>query len=112
MTDLFSATALLSVLFILPASAGSQAALSSFESRSGFAIQADIRTEATKNGQADGLKAGRQDRQRSRTYSYASHDDYKSGLRGYNPKMGSRKVYKAAYRKAYENSYREGWNGY
>jgi len=64
------------------------------------------------NGRTDGVKAGRSDCQRGSKFNFASHADYKNGLRGYDPKLGNRKAYKREYRSAYENGYREGWNGY
>jgi hypothetical protein len=71
-----------------------------------------VQSAAATNGRADGVKAGRIDRQRGSKFNFATHTDYKNGLRGYDSKLGNRKAYKKQYRSAYENGYREGWNGY
>jgi hypothetical protein len=76
------------------------------------AKESRVQSVAATNGRADGVKAGRIDRQRGSKFNFASHADYKNGLRGYDPKLGNRKAYKKQYRSAYENGYREGWNGY
>jgi hypothetical protein len=67
---------------------------------------------ATKNGRADGLKAGRSDQQHHKPHNYAAHANYQNGLRGYKPGMGSSADFKRTYQKAFENGYDAGYNGY
>jgi hypothetical protein len=76
------------------------------------AKEGQVQSVPATNGRADGVNAGRRDRQGNYRFNFASHADYKNGLRGYDPKLGDRKAYKKQYRSAYENGYREGWNGY
>ena len=63
-------------------------------------------------GHSDGIKAGRQDRQRGEPSNFRDESDYQAATNGYKPKMGDKSHYQQVYRTAYENGYRDGWNGY
>ena len=63
-------------------------------------------------GRSDGIKAGRQDRQRGEPSNFRDESDYQAATNGYKPKMGDKSHYQQVYRTAFENGYRDGYNGY
>jgi hypothetical protein len=67
---------------------------------------------AQRIGRSDGIKAGRQDRQRGEPSNFRDEKSYQEATNGYNPKMGSKERYRQIYQSAFENGYRDGWNGY
>jgi hypothetical protein len=79
---------------------------------SGHIAASDIRAVAAKNGRADGLKRGKSDRQKNLPSNFINSAEYRSGMRGYKPRMGSAEVYKHAYQEAFAHGYADGYAGY
>ena len=60
-------------------------------------------------GYQDGRLDGENDRNSGRSFRPTDADNYKHADRGYTDPMGSKDVYKAAYREGYARGYREGF---
>ena len=72
----------------------------------------DLRQTALNAGFADGVKAGRKDRQRGRRYDFSDESDFQKGTRDYNSRLGDRYIYQRYYREAFSHGYADGYAGY
>ena len=72
----------------------------------------ELRQTALNAGYNEGVKAGREDRSRGRSYNYADDGDYRSADRDYNSRYGDRELYRQYFRQAFANGYADGYRGY
>ena len=72
----------------------------------------DLRQTALNAGFADGVKAGRKDRQRGRGYDFSDESDFQKGTRDYSSRLGDRYIYQRYYREAFAHGYADGYAGY
>ena len=70
-----------------------------------------LRQTALNAGYNEGIKAGRDDRKKSRQSDYRGISAYQKATSDYSSKLGDRELYREYYREAYENGYNDGYNG-
>ena len=73
---------------------------------------AQLRQTALNAGYVEGIKEGRNDRQRGERFDFKDESEYRSAAKGYSSRLGSRVLYQRYFREGFENGYRDGWNGY
>jgi hypothetical protein len=71
----------------------------------------NLRQTALNAGYNEGLKEGRNDRNRSRRSDYRNNSAYQKATTDYSSKLGDRSLYQRYYRAGYENGYYDGLNG-
>lgn len=69
-------------------------------------------TLANNTGYDEGVKAGRSDRRRNERLNFKDESVYQNATKGYTSRLGDKTLYQKYFRKAFENGYRDGWNGY
>jgi len=70
-----------------------------------------LRQTALNAGYNEGIKAGRDDRKKSRHSDYRGISAYQKATSDYSSKLGDRELYRQYYREAYENGYNDGYDG-
>jgi hypothetical protein len=70
----------------------------------------DLRQTALNAGYNEGIKEGRNDRNR-RNNDFRSKSAYQNATTDYNSRLGDRGLYQRYYREGYENGYYDGLNG-
>jgi hypothetical protein len=70
----------------------------------------DLRQTALNAGYNEGIKEGRNDRNRRNT-DFRSKSAYQKATTDYNSRLGDRELYQRYYREGYENGYYDGLNG-
>ncbi len=73
---------------------------------------APLRETALNTGYEAGVAAGRSDRSRNERFDFAGESDYKSASKGYNSRLGDKRLYQRYFRAGFENGYRDGWDGH
>ncbi len=71
----------------------------------------DLRQTALNAGYNEGIKEGRNDRNRSGRSDFRNKSAYQRATSDYSSKLGDRGLYQRYYRAAYENGYTTGLNG-
>ena len=71
----------------------------------------NLRQTALNAGYNEGLKEGRNDRNRNRRSDYRNNSAYQKATTDYSSKLGDRTLYQRYYRAGYENGYYDGLNG-
>jgi pectin methylesterase-like acyl-CoA thioesterase len=71
-----------------------------------------LRQTALNAGYNDGIKQGRNDRNKRNANGYQGQSAYQNATHDYNPRNGDRELHRRYYREAYENGYEAGINGY
>ena len=71
-----------------------------------------LRQTALNAGYNEGIKQGRNDRNRRNRSDYRDQSAYRKATKDYSSGLGDREVYRRYYREAYENGYDAGVNGY
>ncbi|HSP64225.1 MAG TPA: hypothetical protein VLQ90_14645 [Pyrinomonadaceae bacterium] len=71
----------------------------------------DLRQTALNAGYNEGIKEGRNDRQRGRYRDFRSFSAYQKATEDYSSKLGDRELYRRYYREGFENGYGDGYNG-
>src|SRR5688572_9206135 len=61
------------------------------------------------NGYEEGLRHGRADAHRGRSFGFTHDSRYRRGDAGYRSRYGSRHVYADGYRSGYREGYRDGY---
>lgn len=64
---------------------------------------------AQQNGYNDGLRHGRDDVNRRRSYNLDDSSDYRNATRGYRSEFGNRETYRNAYRDGFRQGYEDGY---
>jgi hypothetical protein len=72
----------------------------------------NFRQTALNAGYNEGMRAGRDDRQRGDRYNFSDEGAYQSASKDYNSRMGDRWTYQRYFREAFETGYRDGYQGY
>lgn len=71
----------------------------------------ELRQTALNAGYNQGIKEGRNDRQRGRYRDFRSFSAYQKATTDYSSKLGDRELYRRYYRDGFENGYSDGLNG-
>ena len=71
-----------------------------------------LRQTALNAGYNEGIKVGRNDRNRRRRSDYRNNSAYRNADRDYSSRLGDKELYRRYYREGYENGYYDGLNGY
>jgi len=72
----------------------------------------ELRQTALNAGYNEGIKQGRNDRNRNNYSDFRSKSAYQKATADYSSKLGDRGLYQRYYRAAFENGYEAGLNGY
>ena len=80
----------------------------------------ELRQTALNAGYNEGVKQGRNDRNRRRGYDYGygygndfrSYSSYRNATKDYNSRFGDRELYRRYFQMAFENGYADGLRGY
>jgi hypothetical protein len=70
-----------------------------------------LRQTALNAGYNEGIKQGRSDRSRNRSFDFRNQNAYQRATQDYNSSMGDRQLYQRYYREGFENGYTDGSNG-
>ncbi|HEY9282532.1 MAG TPA: hypothetical protein VIP46_03665 [Pyrinomonadaceae bacterium] len=70
------------------------------------------RQTALNAGYNEGIKEGREDRQRGEQFEYRDESDYRSATKDYNSRYGDRGIYQRYFREAFARGYNDGYRGY
>jgi hypothetical protein len=71
-----------------------------------------LRQTALNAGYNEGIKQGRNDRNRRNGSDYRNRSAYQKATKDYSPRLGDRELYRRYYREGYENGFNDGVNGY
>ena len=75
----------------------------------------EFRQTALNAGYNEGLKAGRNDRNRQRGWGYGNdfrnYSSYQNATKDYNSRFGNRELYRRYFQMAFETGYRDALNG-
>lgn len=71
-----------------------------------------LRQTALNAGYNEGIKQGRNDRNRNDRFDFRDESGYQKATKDYSSRLGSKELYQRYYRGGFENGYRDGWNGY
>jgi len=71
----------------------------------------DLRQTALNAGYNEGIKQGRNDRNRNRGSDFRNNSAYQRATTDYSSRLGDRALYQRYYRAGYENGYYDGLNG-
>lgn len=71
----------------------------------------ELRQTALNAGYNEGIKQGRNDRNKGRHRNYSDYSAYRNATTDYSSKLGDRELYRRYYREGFENGYEDGWNG-
>ena len=76
----------------------------------------ELRQTALNAGYNEGVKQGRNDRNRRRGYGYGNdfrnYGSYRNATKDYNSRFGDRELYRRYFQMAFENGYADGLRGY
>ena len=72
----------------------------------------NARQTALNAGYNEGLKEGRNDRQRGEGFEYRDESDYRNATKDYNSRYGDRGIYQRYFREAFARGYNDGYRGY
>ena len=65
----------------------------------------ELRQTALNTGFNDGLKAGREDRNRNERFNYTDERDFQNATKGYSSRFGDRSLYQRYYREGFSHGY-------
>lgn len=71
-----------------------------------------LRQTALNAGYNEGVKVGREDRNRNRASNFRNSSVYEQAGKDYNSRLGDRELYRRYFREGFENGYDDGYNGY
>ena len=72
----------------------------------------NARQTALNAGYNEGIKEGRNDRQRGERFDYSDESDYRNATKDYNSRYGDRGIYQRYFREAFARGYNDGYRGY
>ncbi len=70
-----------------------------------------LRQTALNAGYNQGIKEGRNDRNRGDRFNYSDESDYRSASKDYNSRYGDRELYRQYYREGFATGYEDGYRG-
>jgi hypothetical protein len=70
-----------------------------------------LRQTALNAGYNEGIKQGRDDRNRNRRRNYSDFSGYRNATTDYSSRLGDRELYRRYYREGFENGYIDGLDG-
>jgi hypothetical protein len=70
-----------------------------------------LRQTALNAGYNEGIKVGREDRNRNRGSDFRNSSAYQEATKDYSSRLGDRELYRRYYRDGFENGYNDGYNG-
>ncbi len=73
---------------------------------------AELRQTALNAGYNEGMKVGRNDRNRSRSTNYRNSSEYQKATKDYSNGLGDLELYRRYFREGFETGYNDGYNGY
>jgi hypothetical protein len=71
-----------------------------------------LRRTALNAGYNEGIKQGRDDRNRRNRSDYRDGGAYQKATKDYSSRLGDRELYRRYFRGAFENGYDDGYSGY
>lgn len=71
----------------------------------------ELRQTALNAGYNEGIKQGRNDRNRRNRSDYHRNSAYQKATKDYSSRLGDKELYRRYYREGYENGYTDGTNG-
>lgn len=71
-----------------------------------------LRQTALNAGYNEGLKVGREDRNRNRGSDFRNSSVYEAASKDHSSGLGDRELYRRYFREGFENGYDDGYNGY
>jgi hypothetical protein len=71
-----------------------------------------LRQTALNAGYNEGIKDGRNDRNKRKRFNFHDSSSYQKATKDYNSRDGDRELYRRYFRAAFENGYDAGYNGY
>ncbi len=71
-----------------------------------------LRQTALNSGYNEGLKVGREDRNRNRGFDFRNSSVYEAASKDYSSSLGDRELYRRYFREGCENGYDDEYNGY
>ena len=78
----------------------------------GYGVSNQIAQTALNAGYNEGIKEGRNDRNRGRGFDYADSSTYRNASKDYNSRYGNPDVYRQYFRQGFVNGYTDGYRGY
>ena len=72
----------------------------------------ELRQTALNAGYNEGMKEGRNDRNRGDRFDYRDESDYRNATEDYSSRLGDRELYRRYFREAFANGYEDGYRGY
>ena len=78
----------------------------------GWGGSAELRQTALNAGYNEGIKAGRNDRNRGGYRNVNDYSAYRNADKDFNSRYGDRYEYQMYFRRGFENGYNDGLNGY
>ncbi len=72
----------------------------------------DLRQTALNAGFNEGVKAGRDDRRRGRSYEFRDESAFQKATKDYSSRLGDREIYRQYFREAFSHGYADGYQGY
>lgn len=72
----------------------------------------ELRQTALNAGYNEGMKEGRNDRNRGERFNYTDEGRYQDATKDYNSRFGNRSLYQQYFRQAFVNGYTDGYRGY
>ncbi|HSB27926.1 MAG TPA: hypothetical protein VLE19_08725, partial [Pyrinomonadaceae bacterium] len=72
----------------------------------------DLRQTALNAGANQGIKAGRDDRRKGRSFNYQDERDFQKATKDYSFRLGDLGLYKVYFRQAFSHAYADGYAGY
>ena len=72
----------------------------------------DLRQTALNAGWNEGIKAGRDDRKKRRSYDFRDESAFLKATKDYSTKLGDLGLYRTYFRQAFANAYADGYAGY
>jgi hypothetical protein len=71
----------------------------------------DLRQTALNAGFNEGVKAGRDDRRRGRSYEFRDESAFQKATKDYSSRLGDREIYRQYFREAFSHGYADGYQG-
>jgi hypothetical protein len=72
----------------------------------------ELRQTALNTGFNEGVKAGRDDRRRNRSYEFRDESAFQKATKDYNSRLGDRELYRQYFREGFSHGYADGYQGY
>lgn len=72
----------------------------------------DLRQTALNAGFNEGIKAGRDDRRKGRSFDYQDERNFQKATSNYSSRLGDLGLYRTYYRQAFSHGYADGYAGY